>query len=131
MSHELSVKRPGGYLHITVTGDNTPEDVQQYLLEVHESCVKHSCPYVLIEENLQGHSLETLEIFRVIAKAAQPSSAVRCIAYVDVNPEHDADRMKFAETVANNRAMMVKIFTDLSEAEKWLSQYAAAADGEL
>lgn len=130
MSHELSVKSRGAYLHITVTGDNTSEDVRQYLAEVHEACVNHNCAYVLIEENLQGRSLETLELFQVIAKAAQPSPAVRCVAYIDLNPEHDAKRMKFAETVASNRGMMVKVFTDMAEAEKWLSRYVSAADSE-
>jgi hypothetical protein len=128
MAHELSVTRKGAYLHVTVTGDNTPEDVQQYLAKVQATCVQHNCPYVLIEENLQGPSLQTLELFQVIAKAAQPSPAVRCVAYIDVNPEHDANRMKFAEAVASNRGMMVKIFADLPEAEEWLARYAAAAD---
>lgn len=127
MSHALTVSRKEGYLHVIVTGDNTAEDVQQYLLGVRDACEKQACPYVLIEENLQGPSLATLELFQVIAGAAQPSPAVRCIAYIDANPQHDAERMKFAETVASNRGMLVKMFSSVPEAEKWLAQYASAS----
>jgi len=125
MSHVLSVRREGKYLHITVTGDNTVQDVQRYLTEVREACAEHKCPSVLIEENLRGKSIGTLDIFNVISKLAQPSAVVRCIAYVDVNPEHDAKRMDFAETVAINRGIGIRIFPDIPAARMWIAQYSS------
>jgi hypothetical protein len=127
MSHVLTVSRKRNYLHVIVTGDNTATDIQQYLTEVRDACEQQSCPYVLIEENLAGPSLGTLDLFHVIANAAPPSPAVRCIAYIDVNPEHDAERMKFAETVASNRGMLVKVFSSMPDAEAWIAQFAAAS----
>jgi hypothetical protein len=41
MSYVLSVENKGGYLHITVTGDNTPENVANYLSEVRDKYVEH------------------------------------------------------------------------------------------
>jgi hypothetical protein len=40
------------------------------------------------------------------------------IAYVDVNAE--GDLMKFAETVAVNRSLPVRVFSTVGEAERWL-----------
>ena len=40
------------------------------------------------------------------------------IAYVDVNAV--GDTMQFAEDVAVNRAMPVKVFRSVDEAERWL-----------
>lgn len=130
MSHALKVIRKDNYLHVTVTGDNTPDDVLGYLGEVRNACIEHSCPSVLIEENLRGPSMETLELFLIVAKAAQPSPSVRRIAYVDVNPEHDLDRMKFAETVAVNRGMQVRVFASIPDAEQWLTHKATDAESK-
>jgi hypothetical protein len=46
--------------------------------------------------------------------------AILRIAYVDTNPEHDPKTMKFAETVATNRGVNVRVFSGLEDAEKWL-----------
>jgi len=124
MAHALRVQHKRNYLHITVTGDNTPKDVEQYLSEVREACIAEKCPHVLIEENLRGPGLGLLEMFKVIAGAARPSTEVSCIAYVDVNPEHQLSAQKFAETVATNRGMIVRVFEDLPKAEEWLAEYA-------
>jgi hypothetical protein len=39
----------------------------------------------------------------------------------DVNSDHDSSRMKFAETVAVNRGVNVRIFADVREAANWLT----------
>ena len=42
------------------------------------------------------------------------------IAYVDVNPEHPTAHMQFAETVAVNRGMNIRMFATVAEAEEWV-----------
>jgi hypothetical protein len=44
------------------------------------------------------------------------------IAFVDTNPEHDAARMRFAETVAVNRGVRLRVFPTVGEAEKWIQE---------
>jgi hypothetical protein len=46
--------------------------------------------------------------------------AVSKIAYVDINPEHNANDMEFAEDVAVNRGVFVRVFSTIHEAEQWL-----------
>ena len=123
MSYILRVENKGEYLHITVTGDNTPENVANYLSEVHNKCVEHHCPNVLIEENLRGPSLGTGVIYNIVSEAGnQVWPVVQRIAYVDVNSEHSMEAMQFAETVAVNRAVNVKLFSRALDAEKWLEE---------
>jgi hypothetical protein len=123
MSYVLRVDNKGEYLHIMVTGDNTPENVANYLSEVRDKCVESRCPNVLIEENLKGPSLGTGVIYTIVTAAGtQVWPVVRRIAYIDVNPEHNTEAMQFAETVAVNRAVNMKLFSSVADAEKWLRE---------
>jgi hypothetical protein len=46
------------------------------------------------------------------------------LAYVDINPEHDPKAMEFAENVAVNRGIPVRIFATVLEAQVWLEDQA-------
>ena len=119
MTFNLTISKKANYLHAIVTGQNSFENVKGYLQQIFRECKAADCPRLLIEERLEGPRLNTSEVFEI---ASQESDRVfrffTAIAYVDVNAE--GDLMEFAETVAFNRAMPVKIFSTLSEAEKWL-----------
>jgi hypothetical protein len=120
-AYALRVENKGGHLHIIVTGDNTPENVARYLSEVRDKCVEHHCPNVLIEENLRGPSLRLSTIYNIVTEAGnQVWPMVRRIAYIDANPEHHTETLQFAETVAVNRAVNIRFFSSVVDAEKWL-----------
>jgi hypothetical protein len=128
MPYQLSVVRKGGHLHASVRGSNTPETVLKYLAEVRETCLRERCGKVLIEEYLEGPGIDTLQIFEVVTEAGKNVvPGILRVAYVDTNPAHDAGKMKFAETVAVNRGVNVKVFADLREAAAWLE---AEPEGE-
>ncbi len=121
MSYVLSVENKEAYLHITVTGDNTPENVANYLSEVRDKCVEHQCSNVLIEENLRGPSLAPSIVFSIITEAAtRVWPIVQRIAYIDTNPAHQTETLQFAETVAVNRGVNIRFFSRIAEAEQWL-----------
>lgn len=121
MSHVLTLEPKGSYLVVTVTGDNTPEDVAEYLSEVREACLKHRFARVLIVENLRGPSLGTFSIHDIVTRASQDVwPEIHRIAYVDVNQEHSVGAMRFAETVAVNRGVNARVFPNVSDAAKWL-----------
>ena len=121
MSYALSVENKGTYLHIRVTGDNTPKNVANYLSEVRDKCAEHQCSNVLIEENLKGPSLGAGVIYNIVTEAGnQVWPVVRRIAYIDVNPAHNTRSMQFAETVAVNRGVNVRLFSSVVDAQKWL-----------
>ncbi|HTT68757.1 MAG TPA: hypothetical protein VMF70_12075 [Gemmatimonadales bacterium] len=122
MAHVLRVEHRGVYLYAAVAGDNTPQDVREYLADVQAACVSSGCPRVLIEENLAGPSLGTMDIFAIAAGGGRKAAtSIAKIAYLDLNPDHEAKGMQFAENVAVNRGLNVRLFTDRREAEAWLS----------
>ena len=119
MSYRLTVDQKATYLHAVVTGQNSRANVTLYLEEVHAECVARSCFRVLIEERLEGPRLEAFDVFEIAADGSSGISGVfRAIAYVDVNAS--GEMMKFAETVAVNRGVPVRLFASVADAEKWL-----------
>jgi hypothetical protein len=120
MAYHLAVERKPGYLHARVTGDNTPESVLGYLGELQDACRQHHCFTVLIEEDLQGPSLPTLDVFEIVTTQVSAVDRAPRIAFVDRNPAHDTSRMAFAQTVAENRGLTVRVFGTVAEAEAWL-----------
>ena len=122
MPYSLTVEPKTKYLHVSVSGTNTPENVLSYLVEVQAKCKELNFTNVLIEENLQGAGLNIIDVFDVVNQASkQTYSFPLHIAYVDLNPEHEKRRMEFAESVAVNRGVDVKVFSGVADAEKWLT----------
>lgn len=119
MTYALTVEQKPTYLHVVITGRNNPENVEQYVADVFRECRARGCWKVLIEERLEGPRLGALEIFAIVSRgSARYVGLATAIAYVDVNAV--GDTMQFAEDVAVNRAMPVKVFRSVDEAERWL-----------
>lgn len=120
-SYQLTVVAKPGYLHCTVTGRNTMENVAAYLQDVVRECAAHGMTRVLIEENLAGRRLETWDVYQVAAEGSgRLLGKFDAIAFVDVNAE--GELMKFAETVASNRGLPLTVFATVPEAEQWLAK---------
>ena len=121
MTYTLKLEQKPSYLHATITGRNSRENVARYLDEVIAACAAHKCDYVLIEERLEGPRLRMMDVFDVAAQRGRPLIAtLKAMAYVDMNAE--GDLMQFAEDVAVNRGSPVRVFATLDEAERWLQK---------
>lgn len=119
MSYQVAVAEKPGYLHVTVTGANTLENVMLYMQDIQRECEQRGIKHVLIEENLKGRRLETWDIYQIASsRSVSAPGLFETVAYVDVNAE--GELMKFAETVANNRGMPMNVFSTVAEAETWL-----------
>ena len=115
MTYKLTIDQKPAYLHFIVTGRNSRENVVGYLAEVLHECTARGCFRVLIEERLDGPRLNTLDVFQIASEgSANAGGILKAIAYVDVNAE--GDLMKFAETVAVNRALPVVVFSTVADA---------------
>lgn len=130
MSYQLTVHQQPSYLHFIVTGENSRATVTGYMKDILRECTTRQCFRVLIEEQLEGPRLGTMEVFSIVAAGSERLVGVmKAMAYVDVNAE--GDLMRFAENVAVNRAIPVKVFATVAAAEKWLTAdpaRGAAAD---
>ena len=119
MTYRLTFHQKRTYLHVVVTGENNKENVRNYLADVIRECEKRSISRVLIEERLDGTRLELLEVFRIVADTGRlVRGKLDAIAYVDVFAQ--GDTMRFAETVAVNRAVPATVFSTVPEAVRWL-----------
>jgi hypothetical protein len=131
MAYHLRVQNAAAYLHIVVTGANTPEVVRAYLREILEICVSRRCTAVLIEENLTGPGLKLVEIYSIVSEGSEyPLAHLLKVAFVNANSEHAVRSAKFAETVARNRGINVRAFPTVPEARAWLQDSGAGRGGE-
>jgi hypothetical protein len=125
MAYNLQFEPRSTYVYITVTGENSIDTVKDYLAEVHDWCLQHECPNVLLVENLSGPGLTTFSIYELVSgRSTQAARVVGRMAYVDINPEHDQKAMEFAENVAVNRGISVRVFASIRAAEEWLESPA-------
>lgn len=123
-SYEFKVELRDGFLHVRVTGQNSPRTVREYLSRLGEARERFQCPYVLLEEHLEGPGLGAGEVFEIVtSRGGKAAAGLRAIAFVDTNKAHSSATMEFAENVAVNRGMNVRVFGEVSAAEAWLRAY--------
>lgn len=121
MPFSVTLDERPAYLHAVVTGENTQENVMGYLREILQQCIARGCARVLIEERLSGPRLGPVEVFDIAAQGSgEAAGALKAIAFVDVYADGSAT-MKFAENVAVNRGLPVRMFGSVAEAEEWLA----------
>ena len=127
MTYELTITQKPTYLHAVVTGLNLKENVVGYFTEVRSECISRNCFRVLIEERLDGPRFNTMEVFELVDRGSLESiGAFQAIAYVDLHAIGTS--MEFAETVARNRGIPIRVFSTVSDAEKWLLSEAGPND---
>jgi hypothetical protein len=71
-----------------------------------------------------GPSLAPSSIFDVVSERSADGLKLRKIAYVDAS--RTSDKARFAETVAMNRGVNVRLFETIADAQKWLEDRSAA-----
>ncbi len=78
MSYQLAIEHKPGYLHVTITGENSVQTVSQYMAEVMRECAARRCPRVLVEERLEGPRLGTFEVFSLVSGGAARAFTACC-----------------------------------------------------
>ena len=119
--YQLTIEECPGYLHATVVGSRTAENATRFFREVAAACARSGHLAVLLEMRLSGPSLDAGSIFRVISARAPEGSKLQRIAYVEASVD-DPAMPRFAETVAQNRGVNVRLFPDVASAARWLSE---------
>ena len=121
MPYHLSLEQHPAYLHAAVTGSHSAANVARFLREVREACEERGIAAVLLELDFTGPSLGTGGIYDVVSREAGGGKTLRKVGYVDASPR-DPGKKKFAETVALNRGVNVRLFTSVAEAARWLAE---------
>lgn len=120
MPYVISTIPHKNYLHVKVRGQNHPATVSAYLLEVARMCKEQNYSAVLIEEFLSGPTLSMSDVFNIVRTRSSDALFFSHIAYVDINDGHERERMNFAEMVALNEGVQVRVFQNVRDAEEWL-----------
>ena len=119
MTYTLTFEQKSAYLHAAVTGQNTRENVLAYMEAIVRECAARNCWTVLIEERLEGARLGTLDVFDIASQGGRRSvGKFEAMAYVDVHAA--SGLMRFAENVAVNRGLPVRVFPTVDAAAEWL-----------
>ncbi|MGZ5083420.1 MAG: hypothetical protein ACXWHA_08640 [Usitatibacter sp.] len=121
MAYHLTIEQHPAYLHASVTGSHSAANVARFLREARAACEERGLAAVLLEMNFAGPSLPTGSIYDVITREAAGAKTLRKVAYVDASPR-DPGKKKFAETVAVNRGVNVRLFASVAEAALWLGE---------
>ncbi|HXJ07948.1 MAG TPA: hypothetical protein VNH12_00445 [Burkholderiales bacterium] len=125
--YRVAETRAPGYLHATITGANTSENIRGYMRDLLEACRATGARYLLVEERLDGPRLRTIDVYElVVAGAEDARGRLAAVAYVDVNAIDDS-MMKFAESVAVSRGVLVKVFSTVPAAKEWIATKANLA----
>jgi hypothetical protein len=126
MAYEVTFDRHPQFLRVTVTGENSASSVSRYMQDIVQECGRQDCYRVLIDERLEGPRLGVDDVFVVASEGAMRAMGIfQAIAYVD---EKMGDLSEFAETVAINRGMPVKMFSKTADAEEWLINLVEGPD---
>jgi len=119
MAYQLTIEERPTYVHATAVGERTPANALRFLEEAYAACVKSGRADLLLDMQFTGPSLNTTSIYQVISQRVPDGRNLRKIAYVD-STDVDPGMPVFAETVAVNRGVNVRLFQSVALAEKWL-----------
>lgn len=119
MTYKMTIEEHATYLHAKASGTHTTDNVQRFLEEAHAACMERDRPAVLLELGFTGPSLDAVGIFKVILERSEHGKTLRKIGYVDPTPR-DRERVRFAENVAFNRGVNVRLFQDVESAKAWM-----------
>lgn len=120
----MTIVQKPGYLHGIVTGQNSRENVADYLKRGLEECHARHCAHVLIEARLDGPRLALWDIFEIAAEHSKLDMGMfDAIAYVDCKAP--GPLLTFIENVSRNRRLPLRVFNSVAAAEQWLNEMLA------
>lgn len=108
-----------GFLYAYVSGEEDSVAIsEEYFQRTINEAYKRDKKKLLIEENFPNQP-SVIDIYTVTVSISKMLTAPLKIAFVDRMAEQNSLNM-FAETVAVNRGVHGRVFSDIRAAEKWL-----------
>jgi len=111
----------GTLLRVTTRGkDDGLDGVVAYAEGVAETARLRHCTRILCDERGLTYDLSTMDTYAAAEAVSKYSTSISRIAIV-CRPEF-LEAGIFFENVAANRGLQLRMFTDIGEAERWLSE---------
>ena len=122
MSVSFELERREGYLYFHCTGRVTQASILELYSCVYDIAGKENANAVLVDlMDVEGPKFTTLERHAQGMHVAEMQMALgRRVTYVVSGRVPLIDPLRHGETVAKNRGVHGKVFTDLAEATAWI-----------
>ena len=110
-----------GYLYAFMTGERDGVgDAIEYWRQILEECNKREYRKVLVEQQFD-QPLSTMGAFTLVERLLEMIVIKTRIAFVDRDSTQNDINM-FTETVAMNRGIFARVFTNINDAKNWLEK---------
>jgi hypothetical protein len=119
--YEFSATEYPAYLHARATGPHNARNLLRFLVEANAALERSGRVNLLLELALAGPCLHGGLIHEVVAERAADSARWDRIAYLDLGAGRLLHHMRFAETLARNCGINVRLFRSLAAARNWLT----------
>jgi len=122
MAYDISLEHTPEYLHVTVMGRASFDDMAGVWRDVGRACKQFGCSNVLRDGILQGRA-SLLDIYRIGNRMHEFDLPPRLRVAFVCNKEN-LPRLEFNQTVIANRVtgMTIRNFIDRTEAKRWLTE---------
>jgi hypothetical protein len=108
-----------GYLYAYAQAEKDSYEISlDFWTQIAQRCKENGFSKVLVEEDF-GTDNSTIDMYELVSQGHQIGLTGLKIAFVDRHITQ-IDNNLFGETVARNRGLLAKVFTDTKEAEAWL-----------
>lgn len=119
MNYEENISFEGEYIFVQIAGQTDYDITFNLWKNIAAACEEHNCSRILGISNIQPmgtmHGYDHQKIFK-----ENGFSFLYKAAWIEQNAENVAT-VKFIENVAINRGLLnAKVFSDLSDAKRWL-----------
>jgi len=117
--YEIRFEHREGYLYVYGQAMRDSFDTSLgFWMDIATYCKENNISRVLVEEDF-GTDNSMMDTYEIMIQGQKVGFIGVKVAFVDRHPEH-MDTNLFAETVAQNRGLIAKVFTNVKDAEKWL-----------
>lgn len=123
MNCSVDIEQKDEFLHAVVKGECSLVNATACFNEIYGACIFYRCSNVLIESQLSGASLDSMEMFDLVKKNYVKANSIGMrIALVDMVTDHDENGIKFGENLALISGMHIRVFKELNEQQmiEWL-----------
>lgn len=116
---DVSFREESRFVWVQFNGAWNLDHFPALLETIRKECGARQCALLLVDLlTLKNQEISTFERYRMGLGAASLASGIRRLAAL-ARPDQ-IDPQRFGETVARNRGMNIRVFTDLGTAQSWL-----------
>lgn len=116
---EIRFEERAGYFYAFVSGKEDSLAISlDYWQKVIEECTQRGYDRLLVEEEFPNQ-VSPREMYTLIVEIKKKLTTPMKIVFMDREAEHSELNL-FGETVAVNRGIIGRVYTEIEEAENWL-----------